>query len=814
MLAGLRVLDLSDARTHLVGRILGDLGADVVKVEPPGGDPLRRQGPWLGGAEHPERGLCWLAWNASKRSIVLDLDSEPDRERLRALARTADVWLESDAPGALAARGLGADRLCAANPRLVHCSITPFGQGGPHAAHRAHDLVLVARGGNVNMTGPPDRPPVRCSLPTSSYHGSAEAALAVAIALCQRDATGAGQQVDVSLHEAQLQTSLSFPAQFALHRRPARRSGGRLGRLREIWPAADGDVSFGLRGGPTRVRNLRACVAWMQESGEAPEWLAAYDWDRYNHNTLADAEIARLEQAFGAFFAKRSRRELYAGALARRILLAPCNDSAEVLAHEQLRSRSLFVRVEHAEDGALELPDFFAKTADGAIRIRRRAPRLGEHQHEVLHEWAKPLPPAPAAARAAARTAARVGSGGGALAGVRVLELGSGAAGPVATRYFVEHGAEVIRIESRKAPDFLRVLFLTPENKLGVDGSPMFLLLNPDKRSFSVDLSKPEGVALVRRLALEWADVVSENFAPGPIDRWGLDHASLARERPELVMVSACLFGQTGPQRHYPGFGGQGSALAGFNHVTGWPDREAHGPAHTITDSLSPRFVALAIASALWESRRTGRGRYVDLAQVEAGVYVQSEAIARASALGDVIMRHGNRDEQMAPHGVYPCRGDDRWIAISVDSDAAWQKLRAALGDPAWARDPELARAASRLARADLLDARLADWTRDQDAAALAERLQAQGVEAGLVAAEQDLLDDPQLAARGHFVPVPHAELGPLLVERSGFRLSASPGGLRRPGPRLGEHTDAILREILGLGDAEIARLHEQEVLT
>ena len=809
MLTGVRILDLTDARVHLAGRILGDLGADVVKVEPPGGDALRRQGPFAGGRPDPDRGLAWLARNASKRGIVLDLGEAEDRARLAELARSADVLIESDAPGALAERGLGYDALSLENPRLVYCSVTPFGQDGPYAAFAAHDLALVALGGNAHMTGPPDRPPVRCTLPSACFHGAPETALAVALALWQREQTGFGQHVDVSLHETQLQSLLSFPAQSALSGHTSRRSGARLGRLREIWPAADGDVSFGLRGGPTRVRNLRACAAWMAECGEAPEWMREYDWDAYNHNTLTDAEIERLEAAFGAFFARRSRAELYAGALERRILLAPCNDAAAILNHEQLRSRQLFTLVEQAESSAsFELPDFFARTHDRAIRIRRRAPRLGEHQAEVLRQWTlvKPTPSAATRRRASA-------GGAGALAGVRVLELGSGAAGPVATRYFVEHGAEVIRIESKRAPDFLRVLFLTPDSPHGVNGSPMFLLLNPDKRSLAVDLSKPDGVALVRRLALEWADVVSENFAPGPMEKWGLGGDRLLAERPDLVMISACLYGQTGPQRQYPGFGGQGSALSGFNHITGWPDREAHGPAHTITDSLSPRFVALALVAAMLERRRTGRGRYIDLSQIEAAVYVQSEAIARCSANGEVVMRAGNRDEQLAPHGIYPCRGDDRWIAIAVQTDAAWGHLREALGKPAWSDDPALDTAEGRLAQAGLLDAELARWTRDQDAHTLFHRLQALGVEAAPVANERDLLDDPQLAARGHWVPVKHPRLGTLLLERSGFRLSASPGGYRRAGPDLGEHGDAILREILELDDAEIARLTKAGVL-
>ena len=397
--------------------------------------------------------------------------------------------------------------------------------------------------------------------------------------------------------------------------------------------------------------------------------------------------------------------------------------------------------------------------------------------------------------------------------GLKILELGSGAAGPVATRYFAEYGARVIRVESSRAPDFLRILWMTPDSKHGLDGSPMFHLLNPDKESLAVDLKQPEGTALVKRLALEWADVVSENFAPGPMERFGLDAATLRAEKPELIYISACLFGQTGSQRGYPGFGGQGSAISGFNHLAGWPDREALGPAHTITDSLSPRFVALAIAAALFERSRTGVGHAIDLSQIEAAVYCQSEVVARYSANGEVVTRQGNRDDHAAPHGIYPCAGDDRWIAIAVWSDAEWEVLRRELGDPDWAGAPALATLAGRLAARDELDARVEAWTRGFEASVLMERLQKAGVQAGMVQGEPELLADPQLAHRGHWVPTRHPHLGELLVERAGFRLSAAPGAFAKPGPLLGEHGEAILAELLGLSDAEIADLRERGIL-
>lgn len=396
--------------------------------------------------------------------------------------------------------------------------------------------------------------------------------------------------------------------------------------------------------------------------------------------------------------------------------------------------------------------------------------------------------------------------------GLKVLELGSGAAGPVATRYLAEQGATIVRIESTRRPDFLRVLWLTPESRFGMDGSPMFILLNPGKLSITLDMRRPEGVEVAREL-VRWADLVSENFAPGPMEKWGLDSESLRRIRPDLIMASCCLFGQTGPHRSYPGFGGQGSALSGFNHMTGWPDRAPQGPHGTITDSLAPRYVALLLVAALLERRRTGRGRTIDLSQVEAAVYSQSEMIARASATGESPVRRGNHHEWAAPHAVYPARGDDRWIAIACFSDEQWRRLREVLGDPEWARDPRFDTEAGRYAHQEELDRQLAEATRGWDRFELAERLQEAGVPAGAVQDYADLLEDPSLAFRGHFQVMEHVHLGPMHFEHAGFRIEGAPPRYDRPGPNLGEHTGHVLRDLLGMSEARIRELEEAGVL-
>lgn len=387
MLSGVRVLDLCDESGFLAGKILAEIGADVVKIEPPGGDGWGRRGPFLGDVKDPERSLRWLALNTSKRGITLDLDRPRGQELFRELVARADVLLETFAPGHLEERGLGGESLRAGNPRLVHVSITPFGLDGPYAGYKASDLVVVAMGGNAQVTGDPDRPPVRCTMPTAYLHAGPEAAAGAAMALWHREQTGQGQRVDVSMQEIQLSTLMTGPGMYVHSGRMPGRTGARLGKTREIWKAKDGDVSFGLRGGPARIPNLVATVEWMAEEGMAPDWLRAYDWKSFNHNTMSDEEVVALEEAFGAFFATKTRRELYEQALVRRIMLAPCNDAREILEQPQLRSRELFTTVDYPEWGAaVEHPDFFAKASRTRIGIRSPAPRIGEHNAQIYAE--------------------------------------------------------------------------------------------------------------------------------------------------------------------------------------------------------------------------------------------------------------------------------------------------------------------------------------------------------------------------------------------------------------------------------------------
>lgn len=395
--------------------------------------------------------------------------------------------------------------------------------------------------------------------------------------------------------------------------------------------------------------------------------------------------------------------------------------------------------------------------------------------------------------------------------GLKVLEFGGGAAGPIAVRHLADNGATVIRVESRERPDFLRILAQSAKNR-DIDNAPFFMMLNCNKLSVALNMNDPRGIALARRL-VDWCDVLAENFAPKAMRKWGLDWESLSPTRPGLIMVSTCLMGQTGPRRDYPGFGGQGSAISGFNFLTGWPDREAIGQHGTITDSLAPRFVAAAVVAALLHRQKTGEGTYIDVAQTETAAYSLSGWMLEFLAEGRVVGRDGNRSRFAAPHGAFPCAGEDRWCTIACHDDRDWLHLRAAMGEPAWAADPRFATLAGRKAAEDELEAAIGAWTRGRDAGGLVDELQAAGIDAGLVETYRDLCEDPQLRHRGYFQRMSHRVIGDHLVEKLGYELSDTPGRIDHPGPVLGEHGPQLYREILGLSDDEIAQLEREGVL-
>jgi len=791
LLLGVRVADLAGEPAAMTGRILADLGAEVVRVEPSGGDPLRDVVP-LG----PDgTSLRFAAWNAGKTCVTVDGADDP---RLDAVLAGADVVLCTPGwPGALAPDP-------GRSPGAVWVLVTPFGTDGPRAGWHAADLGVMASSGNMFCTGDPDRAPVRCTEPTGWAHVGPEAAMAALTAV----ASGRPQVVDVSAQEAVMIASMGHAGRFPRTGMRGKRSGASVGITREIWPCRDGFVSFGLRGGKARVANMQTITRLVDGDGLATPALTGRDWTTYDHNRVSRDELDAIAAPVAAYFERHTMAELYEIAVETNLMLAPANSPRELVESRQLAARDFFCQLAPAR----HFPRTFVHVTSPGDVVAEPGPdgpaRAGTV--EALPWPARPARPARSG------NSGRSGQAGtpatdGAWAGTNLLEFGTGAAGPIAVRYFAEHGATVVRVESRSRPDFLRTYGMGPGNPCGLEGSDMFDALNVGKRSVTLNLKHPEGVALAKRL-VHWADAVAENFAPRAMRGFGLHYEAMAVEKPDLVMVSSCLQGQTGPHKDYPGFGGQGSALGGYNLLTGWPDREPVGPYGTITDSLAPRFVATALAAGLLYRRRTGRGVHLDVSQVEAAVYSLSPWVADFDVNGHTGIRQGNRSERFVPHGAFRCAGDDRWVAVACWDDDDWRRLADLIGlDGATAG--RLATLEARRGAVDEVERLVETWTSTRPAAEVAEALQAAGIESVPVADLGDASADPQLAHRGHFVTLTHPCMGPCGYERNGFRLSDAPAGYERTSPTLGEHNEMVLGEILGLDQAERMRLADSGVL-
>jgi len=808
-LAGVRVLDASTQRAELAGRVLADLGADVVKLEPPGGVSARQLPPFEAEREgDPEGSLYWAAVGLGKRSMLLDPLSEKGAETLRALLPEADVFIESFDPGALTKFGLDYDAVCKASPGLVYVSVTPFGQDGPMANSPATDLTLEAAGGLLGLQGNGDRPPIPGALPQAAFHAGVQAAADAVIALCERECSGLGQWLDVSMQAAVVWTLMNatgYPS-VAGHDQPGT-SEERAGPPPQIVPGLDvpkllrcsDGWSFTAVGLP-RVGELatESLARWAEDAGFVPADLRGRDWTRWIRDLvqgdLKVDEMNRLFAAIVAHIATREKAEVMRFAVERGVLIAPVYDVADLRADPQLEARSYW-----SEVGGRIHPGPFAHLSETPVELRTPAPVLG---NSASVYWLSPR----------VKPAESSESGDGAFAGLKVADFSWVGVGPLIAKALADHGATVVHVESESRIDVLRQLPPFLDDEPGIERAQFHANFNTSKHGLGLDLGTEEGRATARRL-VDWADVVVESFRPGTMRKLGLDWETLRRDRPELIMLSTCLRGQTGPEAGYAGFGNQGAALAGLFSITGWRDRPPCGPWGAYTDFIAPRYGVAALAAALYHRARTSRGQYIDVSQVEAAIHFIEPLTLDHSVNGRIAGPAGHDSPYACPHGVYPAAGKERYLAIAVETAEQWGALREVASLQAFT-DPALCElAARRRVRADI-DERLHDWCRDQDAFELAERLRAEGVPASVVMRPSDLFEDSQLAHRGFFVTVDHVAMGPTRCDGPVTHFSRTPARLRCAGPTIGQHTDSVLRDLLGLSDEEMTELALAGALT
>ncbi len=745
MLSVYRVLDFTDHRGQVAGFILAALGAEVILVEPPGGNPARQRGD----------GLEWWAYSRGKASVVCQTDDE-----LHELIRGADVLLES---------GPQFDRAAMAtlNPALVHVTVSAFGSDGPKSDWAASDLTIVAAACALALTGDSDRAPVRTAVPQAWLHAGAEAACGALLALAERARSGIGQHVDVSAQQAVMQAGIPGVLLVPNDNPPAQRTAGGIlfggAHLQFVYPTLDGYVSITLLFGEMIGPYTRRLMEWVHEEGHCDAAMRDWDWEGFGLRlaTVPEgaAELEAAKAAITKLTSSKTKTELFAEAQRRRLLLAPVTTPAELVASEHLGHRGYWEEV-----GGRTCPGAFVKATGQPLATLAPPPAVGQDTPRLR---------AGATARRPAVADRAGASSGRPLAGVKVVDLTWVYAGPLATRVLADFGATVVKIEGPARPDAARGGGGALRGDLGHEGSVQYAHFNCGKLGMTLDLN----VAGAREIFVDlarWADVIIESYTPGVMKAWSLDYESLQRVNPGLVMMSTSLMGQTGPLSTFAGFGNLAGAITGFYELTGWPDRSPAGPFLAYTDYVAPRFSVAALLAALDHRRRTGMGQYLDLSQAEAAIHFLAPAILDHSVNGTDPTRMGNRDRFLEPHGVYQCAGADCWVAIACEDDEQRGALAAEVGS--------------------LSDAGISAWTATRSVALVEKTLQARGVPVHGVQNSGECWDDPQLLHRNHFLTVEHPVHDSCIVEAPRVVLSRTPGRVARAGPMLGEHNDVVLR--------------------
>jgi crotonobetainyl-CoA:carnitine CoA-transferase CaiB-like acyl-CoA transferase len=796
MLEPYRVIDLSDERGLFCSSILADLGAEVIHIEPPGGSPARRAA---------LIGAVWEAWARNTKSVVLDLDDPSDLAAARQLIRTADFLVESTTPGTLARLGLDYQTVSLDNPALVYVSISPFGQTGPRALDPATDLTIQAAAGVLIEVGNADRPPLRIAGYHAWAHAGAEAAGAALIAHHARQRCGLGQLVDVSAQDAMSLANGFASISDLLHATPTRRSGGGIVvgpvEMPVIFTAADGYVSLTFWFGPMQGPYTRRMMDWICEEGACDGATRNKDWIKYLNLLLSGAEpldeFYRVLNILKAFIAARSVDKLFAEAQQRKIMLVPAYSLDQVLGDWQLAAREFWWQA-HDLPGRPRVNGPMAKFSATPLRYRHRAPRLGEHTVEVRGDAGH--------RRAPVRPIVGMEATERALDDVKVLDFTWIMAGPWSTRVLADFGATIVKIEGNRRVDPIRLMQPLKDDDASVDNSGGFNSNNAGKMSVALDPNTDLGRATILDL-VKWADVVVDSFSPKAMNAWRLDYETLRGIRPDIIMVSSSLFGQTGPYALMPGVGTMGSAMSGITAMTGWPDREPTGPWGPYTDFTSPRIAVAVILAALDHRAQTGQGQRIDIAQSESSIGWIAPELVATSTCGTDPMRIGNSHPAMSPHGVYATAAEETWVAIAVRNDADWKALCAAMEAADLAADPSLTTLEGRVAEAARVDAAIGKWASTISNHAAELRLRQHGIPGAALLDSHSLLKDPQLMHRKHVVWAPHAAHGTFPVMSTHVIMSRTPAQVRRAGPIIGEHTEYVLRTILGYDDEKLSGL-------
>ena len=805
MLEPYTVLDLADERGEIGSMILGDLGADVIKIEPPAGASSRRRAPFYDGRADLHS-LEFAAFNRNKRSITLDPKSSVDNAAFEELIRRADIILESWPNSTLDAFSSDFAKISALNPNIVHVRLSAFGSSGPHAQFKGHDLVIAAMGGPVALQGPADRQPVRISVPQVWRHAGVEAASGALVALTRMRRSGGAQFVDLSAQSVMTWTMLNAMDAYAIQGFEFERGGSTINngalKMELVYETSDGYVVAT----PTSAVFV-PCTEWLIEDGIVDASFRDVDWQHYDLN-IRDIEnrplnLYQAQDILKQFIRKHTKQELFEFGLREGVTFAPVNTAEELLKLEHVQTRDYWRTIEVAPDKKVNAPGIWARPSTSPLSVRREAPVLDQHGAEIRAELQDPMSPKEPTGDNDALP----------FEGLHVTDFAWVGVGPISSKFLADHGASVVRVESELRPDVLRANGPFKDNIEGWNRSQFYGDFNTSKRSLALDLKRPEAIEIAKKL-IAGSDVMIESFAPGAIRRMGLGYEEVKAINPGLIMISTCLMGQTGPAASLAGYGYHAAAIAGFYEMTGWPDRGPVGPWIAYTDTIAPRFISTLLSAALDHRRRTGEGCYIDVAQIETALHFLAPELLDLQANKYLASRMGNRSAYFAPQSCYPCIGEDEWCAIAIETDAEWRNFCTALDRQDWLEDTSLSSNAGRLAQHDRLDEGITAWTQVRSSTDVMHLLQTAGVPAGRVQRSFDLLNDPQYQHRQFYRRFEHQEMGEVPYAGHQYLISSYDNSPRGAAPCLGQHSFEVLSEVLGFSDEEIAAAYAEGIIT
>ncbi len=759
LLAGRKVVDLSGQWGAACSAFLHDLGADVVSI-----DQGETWGALADGAVNP----LWLARETGKQR--LSASGEALRALVNSHVKDADFLIESFNAEEASALGLDPTTIAAANPALIHVSITPFGHSGPYAGYQAEELIVSALGGTLWAVGYEDRAPVKEAGDACIFHAGMMAAAGAMCAHYERDGSGMGQHVDVSVQEVAASRMTSALLAWQFDKRLLSRSGVHVSygpaRVRYVWELKDGFCFHGLMSGRTGAPANGALSQWMDEAGfDNP--MQGVDWLAYDRGALPAATRTEWEAAIDRFFRSRTKADIAGEGRKRGINAAVAYEPADLLTDAHLAERGFFA----------------AREANGmSFRAPSRFLTVNQEKGASL-----------------ARAPKRAAKTGAPLSGVKVLDFSWALVGSLTTKALADFGAEVVKVESATRPCLTRIDVQVAASKRGnFNDKPWFIHLNTSKKSQQLNMKHPRAREIIEPL-IQWADIVVENFSPGTMAGLGLNYERLRERKADIILLSGSVYGQSGPLTREWGVDGTGAALSGRLFLTGYPDRPPVNPSFApYGDVVLPPMMASAVIAALAQRDRTGQGCHIDASMWEACVQQMAGAVVQTQIDGRPA-RTGNRDAALLHQGVYGTRGADRWIAIAWRDAHAWERFTAFIGGE-WPDAEELLGYDS--VRLDTLDARIAAGLASIEGYELMRELQAAGVAAGVVQNAADLIQrDEQLAARGFLHMIDHPTLGAFGHQTTPVALSRTPAAMRTA-PDLGQHNEYVAREIVGLSEA------------